>query len=568
MAVSVAASYAANLPTSPYGKMPIATMSPTQSHPPAGGNINVARTTIVGPAKTLNSNSLKEQCFRELSNHKSLTAGSLDFLLAQIAFPVSLKVRSSAFLSSEQPIVEPRDAATRFLAPVHHVADQGHWSLVYVVHESEPRHRGGRNSFRAQHYDSCDNGPRAEAVKRKLERWVRREYGGNTELRFEQVSGPQDDKRFMSGLCLIMAAREFAKYDTVGLIKPWSDDPRRYITGLLQGRQERRDPSRQARETPSSVKDSTPSRRTEAHTTPSPTPSTKKKGDNRTVPTFKQDLFTPKQPTPAPEPRVENGVLKGASPLTKALARKVTAKVGRPPSCGPTDDTRSEPRAKRRRVESEDPLTFSVKEKSSELISFASELGLPAVASLKQERDKLVAELEGKRKAFGMKNEALDLVNEQYEQHSKEHSVISQEYESLNDQIKKKEKSHSVYIAKLPLVDEDMGVTDNDILNSVTARFQQITTPLKNNLKGKLEKKRKASEMLESAGQEVKARQADLAEAVKEKIGLEFETREACKREEMVAILEDAVKKLEVWKEAWKDEENWLESFLERRGRG
>jgi hypothetical protein len=232
-------------------------------------------------------------------------------------------------------------------------------------------------------------------------------------------------------------------------------------------------------------------------------------------------------------------------------------------SCGPVD-TPSEPNSKRRRIESDNPSAFNVSDKSSEFVSFASGLGLPPVASLKQESDKRIDELGVKTKTFEKKNQALNLSNKQYAQHKEDHTNVSQDCESLNTKINKQEKTMKDYIAKLPPVGEGMDVTDADLVSSVTATFQTVTTRLQDNLKGKLERKRKASEMLESVGQERSTRQAEVAEAMKEKLQMDYETRKACEREELVAIMEDTLKKLEVWKKNW-DSANWLEAFLERR---
>jgi hypothetical protein len=98
----------------------------------------------------------------------------------------------SNFLNVEFMSVEPLHAPNRFLAPVHHVADKGHWSLVYVSQERAERHRGGRLYFRAQHYDSLFSESRRDAVKKKLESWVERNHR-TMELRFEQVVSSHDD---------------------------------------------------------------------------------------------------------------------------------------------------------------------------------------------------------------------------------------------------------------------------------------------------------------------------------------------------------------------------------------
>lgn len=369
----------------------------------------------------------------------------------------------------------------------------------------------------------------------------------------------------MSGLFIIMAAREFAKFGTIkSTSKMWDGDPRRFMKDVLQGKRDIPRTSRFAtREPSSSIQDDKLNRqakveRSTAPPTPCLTPTNKKRDDKSVpLPTFKRDIFTP-------APRGQDGKRRCASPSTLALAQAVTSKVNGSPS-RVSSDSRSEPNSKRRRIESDDP--FNVSEKLDEIESFASRLGFPTVASLKQECDKRIVELGDKKKAFEKKNQALDLVIRKYAQHTKEHTSVAQECENLDTQISTQEMKMSDYISKLPPVSEDMGLTVNDLAITLTAKFQAVTTPLKDKLKGKLDRKRKASEMLESAGRERTARQVEVEEAKKEKGVTEDETRQACQREVIATIMEDAFKKLEVERKSWNGED-WLEAYLERRGRG
>ncbi|GKU20049.1 unnamed protein product [Fusarium langsethiae] len=574
MAASSSTGSAAGLATPPFDTVPTAAMSSRRSRPPSGENITVAKSTLVNSQQIPKGKTQIEKCHQELSDHKSFTPGSLDYLLDLLTDELPLptvKIMPSSFLNVASMSIEPLYAPNKFLAPVYHGADQGHWTLVFVT---QWRAVGSnRTYFKAHHYDSQSSKERNVIVQKKLEMWVERHHGKDRELKFELITGPSHDQRYMSGPFVVMAANEFAKFGTIkSNSQKWDDDPRKFIMDILNGK--RPATSQLRRESSLFVADDTPTKQTEAPAlaTPALTPSTlsAKKGA-RPIPTYKNDCFA-RTPTPAPESPLEGRRRTGVSPFTKRLADRVTSKVG-PLSSGLADDARSEPNSKRRRVEIEGPLTFKVNDKPSDIVTFLSELQLPAVASLQQESDKHIAELRNKEQKYEKDSQALGVSDEKYAQHEKDFSKFSGEYESLKTQVDEKEKAKQAYIAKLseaPSEFKSLGLTDKELADILTTKFDTLISPLKGDLEGKSARKRKASEMLGSVGDERKALQVQVAAAMQEKLSADYEAQQAGEHEETMAILHDAAKKLKDCKDRWKESGKtgkWVSEFEERRRR-
>jgi hypothetical protein len=402
----------------------------------------------------------------------------------------------------------------------------------------------------------------------------------------------------MSGIHVIMAAREFAHYGSVTTkSSSWGGDPKDLLKFELR-QQEQQSPhrppvakspwSKESSLFVSPTSDSFGGQQdsfsnislSNAATTPSTSPafSQRKRPHGGTTlditsKTATSGNFTTEAGCNNAKavPHPQNGQHKAASSasISSAICNRVAPRTN-----GYAEEPCSEPNSKRRRVEKDNLLSFNVAEKLAEIALFVQNLGLPAVDALQREREKLYAEFAEKEKASKKMEEEMNICDKEYEQRKKERRSFGQQCETIETNIKKTRDWLNGYLPKLPSLsslDNPVGVTDMDIIQAFSTAIEtNAIIPLQDKLTDKLGRKRKAGEMLESAWQVCEERQKDFDKARNEEKLAEVNSREACKREELTAITESFVKKTRACNKAWETVEgrgnkDWYGAFCRRR---
>lgn len=408
----------------------------------------------------------------------------------------------------------------------------------------------------------------------------------------------------MSGIHVIMAAREFAHYGSVTTkSSSWGGDPKDLLKVKLrqQDQSPHRPPvaksiwSKESSLFVSPLSESSGGQQdsssnispTTAATTPSISPVVSQRKrlhggasletTNKTAPSGK---FTTEAGCANAKavPRPQNVQHKATS--TEAASSTFTSaaiwNIVATRTNGCADEPCSEPSSEHRGGEKDNPLSFNVTKKMAEIALFVQGLGLPAVGTLQREREKLYAEFAEKEKASKRMEEKMSICNNEYEQRKKDHRSFGQQCETIEADIKKTRDWLNGYLPKLPSVsslDNPVGVTDIDIIQAFSTAIEtKAMIPLQDSLTDKLGRKRKAGEMLESAWQVCEERQKDFDKAGNEEKLAEFKSREACKREELTAITESFVKKTRACNKAWETVEgggnkDWYGAFCRRRAR-
>ncbi|KAM0240172.1 hypothetical protein ACHAP5_008029 [Fusarium lateritium] len=583
-------------------------------------NINVAHSTLVDPRPPQQAialhNTLKSSlgsdtriprgiiasCNWQLDNCEAITLGNMNFMLGMLgdSFPESLHIQPAAYLETLHLSI------TKFLSiiPILDTVDEGQWSLIHVFYQPGNKEKHIPQRVEVQYYDPSRAPGRSNMVRKQVASWIEHAYGEHVRFRFIDAKGPVDkDNPNMSGIHVMMAAREFAHYGSVTTeSSSWGCDAKDILGVKLQqqGRQlphlppvnkylerkesslflsptsdhsgERQDPS-------SSVSPTT------AATTPatSPVVSQRKRPHGGTIPgninkTAKSGQLAAKDGCNNPEAlsRPQNGQYKTISPktaskdsTTAAICNIVAARTN-----GYDDEPCSEPNSKRRRVEKDNLLSFNVTKKMAEIALFVQDLGLPAVDALQRKREELYAELADREKTSKKMEEEMWICDDEFEQRKKEHRSFGQECETAETEIKMGRDQINGIIPKLPKLSslDIPGVaTDMDISQAFSDAMEAtVMIPLQKKLTDNLSRKRKASEMLEFAWQVCEKRQNEFENAGNEERLAEIKSREACKREELAAITESFVMKTRACNKAWetvegRENKDWYGAFCRRR---
>lgn len=126
----------------------------------------------------------KTACLQEIVKKEKLSAKSVNHILSVFTETFEgTHILSSSWLDLRYPSYDASNAPNRFIAPVLHTMDQGHWSLVFVNCETRIK----QSTVRVQHYDPKPSDFRASGVKDKIKKWTDRYHGDNTKLEFENA---------------------------------------------------------------------------------------------------------------------------------------------------------------------------------------------------------------------------------------------------------------------------------------------------------------------------------------------------------------------------------------------
>ncbi|KAM0306848.1 hypothetical protein ACHAPM_001424 [Fusarium culmorum] len=562
MAATLSIGSATSLPAPPFDTVHTNTMSSKQSQPTSGDTINTGSTMFYPQTPT--TKALRDQCITQLNKDSVFAPVNLDHLLELLRdhLPIrSNEVMPSDFLGTKPMSNKPHHTPEKFLTPVFHSQDH-HWTLVFVSKEGE----GSNKAYvTAQHYDPTPNTRHDDNVKKKLQNWLELHYGKGIELKFELISGPvhTPEQRSLSGQFVVMAANEIARFEKI-ISKPekWNYEPKPFIMGLLDG--EHMATRQLSQESSLFVPDDTPIRQTKTSNpaTPAPQPKTSSsKKKKHGIPPFKNDCFTPTTPMPVPQSSPESRKRITASPATRRMATDIKTKIGSPTPYKRVNDARhsSEPDSKRRRVE------VDVGDRTREIISYLCDQELPTEATSAEESDKRIAELRSCEKRYEEENESLNQSNAQYALHENKLDSVSKECDSLQAEINEQERAIGAaietYNAQVPEV-------RNAWQDKMLAAMRGVLEPEKGNLGTKSVEKRQINEILKSAGEELLARQGQVAVVMQEKLSADYEARQAAKWEETNSILHDAARKLKECRDRLKksvEAGDWLSGFEERR---
>ncbi|KAJ4014577.1 hypothetical protein NW752_007346 [Fusarium irregulare] len=470
----------------------------------------------------------KTACLQEIAKNGKLSPKSVDHILSEFTATFEgTDILSSSWLDLRYPNYEARNAPNRFIAPVLHRADQGHWSLVFVNCETHIR----QSTVRVQHYDPKPNDSRAAGVKDKIKKWAEGHRGDNTRFQFKNATGPQHGTSEMSGFYIIMAARAFVQFGHTNLA--WDEEPVEYIRGILEDKRRPNLPRQDLVRPPS--RDDKGGQRSSV-TSPK-VPHTPRK-NSAPIPDYREDVFGTRAHTP--------------SATTRKLAGDLAGKM-----TPPNTDRSLEPNLKRRRTESVSPLKYE------QVVGLAN--SYPSLAALMEESEQTVLYLETTQKALLEKNYASARVQQQFEEYEEGHENVSRECETLKSQVAKHEKAANDYLAKMPPVPKGVFLSAEDMMNIMVAKFDESATPTRKELQGKQELKRKASDLLESADQKRIALEADVRKAVEAQSLAEEEARKAIRLHDEAEAAEEYRKKMQLAKEN-SESSDWLQKWRERRG--
>ncbi|KAM0287899.1 hypothetical protein ACHAO9_007519 [Fusarium lateritium] len=587
---------------------------------PADGNINVTQSTLVDPRPmqqparlqntpntSLGTNigiprSIIASCNWQLENHEAITLENMNFMLGifRDSFPESLHIQPAAYLETLHLSITQKFS----IIPILDTVDEGQWSLIHVFYQPGNKEKHIPQRVEVQYYDPSRAPGRSNMIRKQVASWIEHAYDEHVRFRFIDAKGPVDQGNpNMSGIHVMMAAREFAHYVSVTTeSSSWGCDPKDILRVKLQ-QQERQSPHRppvnKALERKASTLFLSPTSDhshgqqnssssvspTTAATTPatSPVVNQHKRPYGSTIPgntnkTTKSRKLAANSVCDNPKalPRPQNGQHETISPkaasknsTTAAICSTVAARTN-----SYDDVPCSEPNSKRRRVEKDNPLSFNVTEKMAEIALFVQNLGLPAVDALQREREELYAELADREKTSKNMEEEMWICDDEYEQRKKEHRSFGQECETAKTEIKMGRDQINGIIPKLPKLSslDIPGVaTDMDVTQAFSEAMETIVMiPLQKKLTDNLGRKRKASEMLEFAWQVCEKRQKDFDKAGNEERLAEVKSREACKREELAAITESFVMKTRACNKAWetvegRESKDWYGAFCRRR---
>ncbi|RFN50724.1 hypothetical protein FIE12Z_4962 [Fusarium flagelliforme] len=492
--------------------------------PSTSENMPISLTSCLTNGGTIKARSpvdeaTKTACLQEIAKKEKLSAKSVNHILNEFSETFEgTHILSSSWLDLRYPSYDASNAPNRFIAPVLHTMDQGHWSLVFVNCETHFK----QSTVRVQHYDPKPDDSRATGVLDKIKKWADRHHGDNSKLEFENAGNSK-----ISGFFIIMAARAFVQFGHTSLV--WDEEPVEYIRGILEGKQK---PSLPVQESPR------PSSRNDegGQRSSIKVPSTPRKNPTLSL-EYREDSFAARARTP--------------SVTTRKLAGDLAGKM-----TPPKTDQPLRLNSKRRRTESGSPLKYE------QVICLAQ--SYPSLPSLKEESEDRVSDLETKQKMLREKNEASARVQQQFEEYEECHESVSRECETLEEQVAKHEQAANDYLAKIPPVPEGVFLTAEDMMNIMVAKFEESAAPTRKELQGKQELKRKASDLLESTDQKRISVEADVRKAVEAQSLAEDGAKKAIRLHDEAEAAEEYRKKMQLAKENV-ESSDWLKKWYDRR---
>lgn len=186
-------------------------------------------------------------------------------------------------------------------------------------------------------------------------------------------------------------------------------------------------------------------------------------------------------------------------------------------------------------------------------------------ATSAEESDKRIAELRNCEKRYEEENEALNHSNAQYALHENKFDSVSKEYDLLQAEIDEQERAIG---AAMETYNTQIPGVRTAWQDKMLAAMRGVLEPEKGNLETKSVEKRQINETLKSAGEELLARQGQVAVAMQEKLSADYEAQKAAEWEEMNAILRDAARNLKECRDRLKksvETGDWVSGFEERR---
>ncbi|KAG5662579.1 hypothetical protein KAF25_004997 [Fusarium avenaceum] len=613
MASSIYINHATSISLSYIEALSIATM-PSPYPQLSGDNINVAPSTLVKPRPPQQAISLQNtakaalgiddsmpssmiaSCNWQLDNGEAVTLENMNFMLGMFRdeFPNSVCIQPAAYLES----LHLSGIQKPFILPILDTVDEGRWSLIHVFYRNVNKEKHIPQQVDVQYYDSGCAPGRFDEVRKKVASWVESTYGKHMGVRFIEAKGPVDqDNPNMSGIHAIMAAREFAHYGSVTTkSNSWGGDPKDLLKVKLRQQEHQSPHHPPITNSPwsgeSSLFVSPPSDSSGGQhnsfssispSTAATTPSTSPVFTQRKRPRKSATLKTTNKVTTSAGCNKAKGVLhpqngqRKAASTTAASSASTSAAISNI-DANQTNSCAEEPCAElgseHQQVGKGNPVSLDVMKKMAEIVHFIQGLGLPAVDALQREREKLYAEFTEKKKASKSMEEEMKICDKEYEQRKNDHRSLGQQCVNIETDIKKKRNRLNGYLQELPSVssqDNQVGITDLDIIQVISTWFETETMiPLQDSLTDNLSRKRKAGELLECAWQVCEERQEDLNKAGNEQKLAEIKSREACKCEELTAIIESFLKKTWAWNKAWEtveggENKDWYSAFCQRR---
>ncbi|KAH7173330.1 uncharacterized protein B0J16DRAFT_389212 [Fusarium flagelliforme] len=498
--------------------------------PSTSENMPISLTSCLTNGGTIKARSpvdeaTKTACLQEIAKKEKLSAKSVNHILNEFSETFEgTHILSSSWLDLRYPSYDASNAPNRFIAPVLHTMDQGHWSLVFVNCETHIK----QSTVRVQHYDPKPDDSRAAGVLDKIKKWADRHHGDRSKLEFENASGPQQENSKISGFFIIMAARAFVQFGHTNLV--WDEEPVEYIRGILK---EKRKPTLPAQE-------------------PLRPPSRDDKDGQRSSPKVP---FTPrKNPALSLEYREDSFAARARTPsaATRKLAGDLAGKM-----TPPKTDQPLEPNSKRRRTESGSPLKYE------QVISLAH--SYPSLTSLKEDSEERVSDLETKQEMLRERNEASAQIAQQWKEHEEDHEDALQACLIVEGKIEKHEKAERDLLNRFPQASEDLVLSTDEIINSIAAMCRERVAPLKEEFQVKKELKRKAGDLFKSTDQKRIAVEADVRKAVEAQSLAEEEAKKAIRLHDEAEAAEEYRKKMELAKEN-PESSDWLQKWRDRRG--
>ncbi|KAL7764808.1 hypothetical protein ACKLNR_005953 [Fusarium oxysporum f. sp. zingiberi] len=430
------------------------------------------------PSESLKQDPLAHKCLRQLDDHKELTQDSFNYLLNLLRDAFLSK--RYMFISSDVDAKPFGFTNTDFVAPLyHHKTEQ--WSVICVYFQHQSKENRGSPIVKAQHYDPdpCQDKGRHAEVGDRIRSWVERGHGRNVELKYSRVEGPTVSHQNETGIYVVMGALDFgARRSIRSKDNFWSGDPVKTIKGALQATQSQ-------------------------YPTPGKTPGRRGSSISSAV----------------------NGA--GGMKTLGRTPKNDTRNGWEPPTCGRQDifGTRT-PKAgssKRRRVDSADPMAFEAKGKLDEVTASISVLKLPLVTALQKEN----------------KKEELGKCQNERASRAKEHGIIFTELTKLGADIAADEKAANEELAEIPPPTRKfIFPMSNTLQDLYRERFEANIQPQRQRHEHLGEKKRTASDMLQSVEQVCTTRQEEVEQAENEMRVIEEGVKKAYMRKEFVAMME------------------------------
>ncbi|KAF4343659.1 hypothetical protein FBEOM_2399 [Fusarium beomiforme] len=505
-------------------------------------------------------------CLGQLERHENITEANMDYMLSLFSEDTRIKVlRADAVDLSMPHYCIPTDERS-FIAPVCHKRDENIWSVVFIT--SSRASFSSPLAIKAVHYEPITSKDRHQELHEKIKWWVGQRFGADVTLKYTSAGGPRTKENCLSGVFAIMGAREFGQHGTIkSRTQDWSGDPVRCLKNALKGRRLkspapptpgssglRHRPSLE-REGSDADRVGTPTRRGK-----SKTPGGGKSGKGRSRYTDVNNTFVTAI-TPNPAIADTNSGPKPPQHSSIQLSQDSIEVV-------------PVPNSKRRRPEQTDPLAFNVKETLEQHKTFATSQGIPQIAILHQETKKCRADCADHNRIVDWKKEDMSKCHGERALRAEEHERIEEAWNTLGAKIAQGEKLYlEDYLPKvtaklstivpappIDLLEEDPPRPPEELMRK---DFEAKMKPFKEEHEQTGARKRKASDMLQSANKTCSMLEEELRQAEKEGEERAKKMREASDREELAAMLERQEKEREAFK-ARLEENNRDHNFQER----